>query len=139
MVRYVDGSVLAQLGAPDMRTPIAYGLAYPERISSGSDDLSFDQLLTLKFDQPDLVRFPCLRLAKDAMNTGGTMPAALNAANEVAVRAFLDRHIGFMDIPAINEEVLLRSKAEPVTCVEQLVSVDHRSRLIAHELIKVRS
>ncbi|TCS40713.1 1-deoxy-D-xylulose-5-phosphate reductoisomerase [Reinekea marinisedimentorum] len=138
MVRYVDGSVLAQLGAPDMRTPIAFGLAYPERIASGSDDLSFNQLLTLQFDQPDIARFPCLRLAMDAMNSGGTLPAVLNAANEVTVSAFLNNLIGFMDIPAINEQVMLATSAEPVASVDQLIAVDEQARLLAQQLIRTR-
>lgn len=139
MVRYVDGSVLAQLGAPDMRTPIAYGLAYPERIGSGSKDLSFDDMLNLTFDQPDVVRFPCLRLAKEAFITGGTQPAILNAANEVTVQAFLEKRIGFMDIPAINEEAMMRIDATPVESVDQLVSIDQVTRKLAAKLIEARS
>ncbi|MBU2862411.1 1-deoxy-D-xylulose-5-phosphate reductoisomerase [Reinekea forsetii] len=135
MVRYVDGSVISQMGAPDMRTPIAYGLAYPERISSGSPALAFDQMLNLTFDQPDRTRFPCLRLAEEAMDVGGIQPAVLNAANEVSVAAFLDGHIGFMDIAQINEQVFNEIKTEAVESLDQLMSVDQRARAAALRLV----
>ncbi|MEQ8662959.1 MAG: 1-deoxy-D-xylulose-5-phosphate reductoisomerase [Gammaproteobacteria bacterium] len=108
MVQYVDGSVLAQLGNPDMRTPIAYSLAWPERCASGVDALDLFRVRQLDFEEPDYDRFPCLRLAKDAMAVGGTAPAILNAANEVAVAAFLDATIGFTDIPRLVEHALAR-------------------------------
>ena len=98
MVRYRDGSVLAQLGNPDMRTPIAYCLGLPERIDSGVGELDFGALSALTFQKPDFDRFPCLKLAYQAMNAGGAAPCVLNAANEVAVAAFLDKHIKFTDI-----------------------------------------
>ena len=135
MVRYVDGSVLAQLGAPDMRTPIAYGLAYPERISSGSDRLSFDQLLNLNFEQPDRARFPCLRLAEEAIRTGGTLPAILNAANEVTVAAFLEGRLGFTQIATVNESVMSKSIVQPVESIEQLSMVDRLARDEAQTLV----
>lgn len=135
MVRYRDGSVLAQMGAPDMRTPIAYGLAWPERIDSGSAHLAFDQSLQLTFDEPDRTRFPCLRLAEEAMAQGGTMPAVLNAANEVSVQSFLNACIGFTDIARINERIMERMGAEPVESVEQLMSIDRQARALAVQVI----
>lgn len=128
MVRYVDGSVIAQMGTPDMRTPIAYGLAYPDRIASGAEPLAFDPSLNLTFDTPDRQRFPCLRLAEEAIAEGGTLPAVLNAANEVTVAAFLERRLSFPDIARINETVMNRMGAEPVESVKQLLSVDSRAR-----------
>ncbi|MDO7642747.1 MAG: 1-deoxy-D-xylulose-5-phosphate reductoisomerase, partial [Reinekea forsetii] len=136
MVRYIDGSVLAQMGSPDMRTPISYGLAYPDRIVSGSAPLEFSQLLQLQFDQPDRVRFPCLRLAEEAMAEGGTVPAVLNAANEMSVAAFLEGDIGFMDIPRINEQVMTRLGRSPVESIDQLLEVDRAARAQAAEQIK---
>lgn len=138
MVRYVDGSVISQLGAPDMRTPIAYGLAYPQRIESGSTHLNFDDMLQLNFNEPDRLRFPCLRLAEEAIAEGGTMPAILNAANEVTVQSFLDGNIRFMDIPRINEEVMQTLSVEPVTSLEQLQFVDQLARQTAIERMKER-
>jgi 1-deoxy-D-xylulose-5-phosphate reductoisomerase len=135
MVRYVDGSVIAQLGSPDMRTPIAYGLAYPERIRSGADTLQFNQMLALNFDSPDRERFPCLRLAEESMNAGGTAPAILNAANEVTVAAFLNEQIGFTDIGRINEQMLADIEVETVESVEQLTALDERVRSKTRALI----
>ncbi len=103
MVEYVDGSILAQLGNPDMRTPIAHALGWPDRIGSGVESLDLIAAARLDFEAPDLVRFPSLGLARAAAVAGGTAPAALNAANEVAVAAFLERRIGFLDIPALIE------------------------------------
>ncbi|MGF1464275.1 MAG: 1-deoxy-D-xylulose-5-phosphate reductoisomerase [Maricaulaceae bacterium] len=109
MVEYVDGSVLAQLGTPDMRIPIAYALAWPDRMSTPSARLSLAEIGQLSFEAPDLERFPALALARTALEAGGAAPAALNAANEIAVAAFLDRRIGFLDIAAIVGEVLERA------------------------------
>ncbi|WP_317202706.1 1-deoxy-D-xylulose-5-phosphate reductoisomerase [Janthinobacterium sp.] len=106
MVSYVDGSVLAQLGNPDMRTPIAHALAYPERIASGVAPLDLARIATLQFERPDFARFPCLALAFDALRAGGTAPALLNAANEVAVQAFLDLRIGFRQIDRVVRHVI---------------------------------
>ena len=115
MVEYIDGSVLAQLGNPDMRTPIAYGLGYPERLSSGVSSLDLLTTSRLDFSAPDLERFPCLRIAYDALNLGGTAPAILNAANEVAVAAFLAEQIGFMDIPCMWKTMMsLWSRQKPI-------------------------
>jgi len=128
MVEYVDGSVLAQLGNPDMRTPIAYGLAYPERIDSGVSPLNFLTIGQLEFEAPDTQRFPCLQLAYDALNAGGTASTILNAANEVAVNAFLNEKIGFNDISALITSALNSMSIESVTSIEQLVEVDLSAR-----------
>lgn len=106
MVEYVDGSVIAQMGIPDMKIPIAYALAYPERLPLTSPRLDLFQLQNLSFYRPDLDRFPCLRLAFDACRAGSSMPAVMNAANEIAVNAFLEKSIGFTDIPCIIERVM---------------------------------
>lgn len=133
MVEYIDGSVLAQLGNPDMRTPIAYGLGYPDRLESGVSSLDLLSIGRLDFCAPDPVRFPCLRLAYEALTAGGTAPAILNAANEVAVEAFLAEQIGFMDIPAIIESVLSGSVIDDVVSIEQLVNVDAKARQVAKQ------
>src|SRR6202022_62511 len=102
----IDGSVLAQLGNPDMRTPIAHALAFPERIDSGVGQLDLTTIGTLQFEKPDLARFPCLALAFEGLEAGGPAPALLNAANEGAVQAFLDRAIGFRDIDRVIARVM---------------------------------
>jgi len=135
MVEYVDGSVLAQLGNPDMRTPIAYALGFPERIESGVGALDLFAVARLDFERPDVGRFPCLRLAFEVLRQGGTAPAILNAANEVAVAAFLEGRISFMGIPALIESVLERSVIEEVTALERLVTADTLARQVAHDRI----
>jgi 1-deoxy-D-xylulose-5-phosphate reductoisomerase len=135
MVEYIDGSVLAQLGNPDMRTPIAYGLGYPERLKSGVSSLDLLTTARLDFCKPDLVRFPCLRIAYEALNMGGTAPAILNAANEIVVEEFLSERIGFMDIPYAIESVLTAANIEQVESIEQLVAVDANARLAARKQI----
>lgn len=136
MVEYSDGSVLAQLGNPDMRTPIAYGLGYPERLESGVGSLDLLKIGRLDFSAPDQKRFPCLRLAYEALEVGGTAPAILNAANEIAVEAFLADQIGFMDIPVVIESVLSASNIEPVVSIAQLVEVDAGARRSAKLWLK---
>jgi 1-deoxy-D-xylulose-5-phosphate reductoisomerase len=131
MVEYIDGSVLAQLGNPDMRTPIAYGLGYPARLSSGVSALDLIKIGRLDFKPVDTQRFPCLRLAYDALNLGGTAPAIINAANEVAVNAFLAGTIRFLSIPIVIEKVLKSSTIEPVESIAQLIQVDKDARLSA--------
>ena len=106
MVDYVDGSVLAQMGNPDMRTPIAHAMAYPERFDSGVSPLDIFEVAHMDFEKPDLARFPCLRLAKEAIEMGGVMPTVLNAANEIAVEAFLNEHIKFTDIAILIEKTM---------------------------------
>lgn len=132
MVEYVDGSVLAQLGNPDMRTPIAYALGFPERLESGVGTLDLFQIGRLDFQKPDVNRFPCLRLAYEALRLGGTAATVLNAANEVAVDAFLKHRIGFMDIPALIEATLAQSGATAVTSLNQLLQVDAEARETAN-------
>lgn len=138
MVEYIDGSVLAQMGNPDMRTPIAYGLSYPERISNGVNSLDLLSIAKLEFLPPDTTRFPCLRLAYEALTLGGTAPAILNAANEVAVEAFLAEAIGFMDIPRVIDSVLSASNIDKVGSIEQLVAVDAEARQDARLWIKAQ-
>lgn len=135
MVSYVDGSILAQLGNPDMRTPIAYGLGYPERIASGVKPLSLIEVAKLEFESPDTQRFPCLQLAYDALAAGGTAPAMLNAANEVAVAAFLREQIQYLDIPRLIEDTLQKLPVEQVESIEQLLAVDAQARTHVQTLI----
>jgi 1-deoxy-D-xylulose-5-phosphate reductoisomerase len=136
LVQYVDGSVLAQLGNPDMRTPIAYGLAYPERIDAGVEPLDLFKVATLDFVAPDLNRFPGLALAYQALRAGGTAPAVLNAANEVAVAAFLNKEIPFLAIPRLIEDVLSDVPVSTVNSLEDVVSADATARLVANDLVK---
>jgi 1-deoxy-D-xylulose-5-phosphate reductoisomerase len=133
LVEYVDGSVLAQLGNPDMRTPIAHALAWPKRIESGVASLDLFQVARLDFEAPDLKRFPCLRLAFEAIKTGGTAPAILNAANEVAVAAFLEERISFPDIARVVEETLNRLPVTQPDCLESLLRLDKESRSVAEQ------
>ena len=135
MVSYVDGSVLAQLGNPDMRTPIAHALAHPERLASGVAPLDLVQIGQLSFLAPDMQRFPCLRLAYDALRAGGSAAAVLNAANEVAVAAFLNREIGFRMIDRVIEEVLQRIPAAAVADIETLVEQDREARAVATDCL----
>ncbi len=128
MVDYVDGSVLAQLGNPDMRTPIAHALAWPERIDSGVSPLDLLKTGSLAFEAPDEQRFPCLRLARQAAETCGTAPAALNAANEVAVAAFLNRQIRFTDIPRLIEAVLEQQAPVAARSLEDILAADLQAR-----------
>ncbi len=138
MVEYEDGSVLAQLGNPDMRTPIAHALAWPERIDSGVSSLDLFQVARLDFEAPDAQRFPCLRLAYEAIGRGDSAPAMLNAANEMAVAAFLEGRLGFIDIPRIIGETLSGMAIEPVSSLEQVLEVDRQARLRAEQNIAQR-
>jgi 1-deoxy-D-xylulose-5-phosphate reductoisomerase len=135
MVRYVDGSVLAQLGQPDMRTPIAYGLGWPERIDAGVEPLSLEKISQLTFQKPDIKRFPCLGLAVEAARNGGSAPTILNAANEIAVQAFLDGRIRYMEIPNLVGEVLNQISLSSPKDLEEVLDVDRHSRGITHELL----
>lgn len=137
MVRYRDGSVLAQLGNPDMRTPIAYCLGLPERIDSGVGDLDFDALSALTFQKPDFDRFPCLKLAYEAMNAGGAAPCVLNAANEAAVAAFLDGQIKFTDIAKTVAHCLAQDFSDDLGNIENLLAQDAVTRRQAQEFIAV--
>jgi 1-deoxy-D-xylulose-5-phosphate reductoisomerase len=132
MVEYIDGSILAQLGNPDMRTPIAYALAHPKRIDSGVASLNLLEIAKLEFEAPDTQRFPCLQLAYEALQLGGTAPAILNAVNEVAVAAFLNKKIHFLDISVLVAKVLNKIKITPVRSVEQLITADTEARQFAY-------
>ncbi len=133
MVEYLDGSVLAQLGSPDMRTPIAWALGCPERITSGSARLDFLALGPLTFEAPDLARFPCLRLAYQALAAGPVASIALNAANEVAVEAFLGRRLAFQDIPVVIEHTLGALAAAAPGSVEEVLMIDGTARGLARQ------
>lgn len=135
MVRYRDGSVLAQLGNPDMRTPIAYCLGLPERIDSGVGELDFGALSALTFQKPDFDRFPCLKLAYQAMNAGGAAPCVLNAANEVAVAAFLDKRIKFTDIAKVVAHCLAQDFSDGHHDIEGLLAQDAQTRRQAEAFI----
>ncbi|MEM9014328.1 MAG: 1-deoxy-D-xylulose-5-phosphate reductoisomerase [Pseudomonadota bacterium] len=142
MVEYVDGSVLAQLGTPDMRTPIASALAWPDRTPSPSPRLDLAEVATLTFESPDLERFPALRLAREAIADGGAAPAILNAANEVAVAAFLNSEIKFLDIAAITEQVLNsmgRSGFAPLNTLDDVMAVDSEARAAAQDAVDARA
>lgn len=139
MVEFFDGSVLAQLGIPDMRVPISYALAYPERLSNTLPSLDLFAVQTLHFFPPDVERFPCLRLAFEAARTGGTMPAVLNAANEIAVQAFLDGAIGFLDIPAIIEMTMAQHTSLPITDAPVALHADQWARACASAAVKERA
>ncbi len=136
MVEYVDGSVLAQMGNPDMRTPIAHALAYPDRIDSGVRSLDLATIGRLDFEKPDLVRFPCLDLAYHALRAGGGAPAVLNAANEVAVGAFLDGRIRFTAIATVVERVLQQVVTELPRDLESVIALDGRARAAADEALR---
>lgn len=135
MVEYVDGSVLAQMGTPDMRTPIAYTLAYPERIETPCRRLDLAEVGQLTFESPDFTRFPALNLALSALRDGGTAPAVLNAANEVAVQAFLDRRIRFLDIAAIVAEVLSAMPGMDALDLETVLAADSEARRRAEQAV----
>ena len=136
MVRYRDGSVLAQMGQPDMRTPIAYGLAWPERIDAGVAPLNLSQMANLSFSEPDLTQFPCLALAFAAAKAGGTAPTVLNAANEVAVAAFLDAGLPYLEIPVVVEKTLNQIETLAASSLELILEVDTQARRIANNLIR---
>ena len=135
MVSYVDGSVLAQLGNPDMRTPIAHALAFPERIASGVAQLDLTSMAALQFDKPDYARFPCLALAFAALRAGGTAPALLNAANEVAVEAFLQRRIGFRDIDRVIARVMVENAHGAADSIDAVMAQDGRARAAATAIV----
>jgi 1-deoxy-D-xylulose-5-phosphate reductoisomerase len=135
MVEYADGSVIAQLGHPDMRTPIAQALAYPERIDAGVPSLDLFRIGSLGFERPDFERFPALGLAYAALKSGGAAPATLNAANEVAVAAFLEGRLPFLQITAVIEETLNALEAHPVRTLEDVLAVDAAARMRARQAV----
>jgi len=135
LVEYIDGSVIGQLGIPDMRVPISYALAYPERLPLNLPPLDLFQVGRLDFEPPDLERFPCLGLAFQALEEGGDMPAVLNAANEVAVAAFLQGAISFPEIARLISQVMAAHAVQPLTSLEQVLAVDRRARQAASTII----
>ena len=136
MVEFVDGSVLGQMGTPDMRTPLAYALGFPERVASGSPALDFLQLGALTFEAPDHKRFPCLRLAYSALRAGQGASASLNAANEIAVGAFLERRLEFAAIPRVIEQTLERTEISNPHSVEDVLAIDVAARRVAAERVR---
>ena len=136
LVDYVDGSVLAQLGTPDMRTPISFALGWPKRMAAPSPKLALEEIGTLTFEAPDYERFPALRLARECLRKGGAAPTILNAANEIAVQSFLDGDIGFMDIPRIVEGTLEKANPGNLETLSDVIEVDSLAREIAMGIIK---
>ncbi len=139
LVEYCDGSVLAQMGAPDMRTPIAYALSWPERMPAPTERLDLAHIGQLTFEAPDETRFPALRIAREALEAGGSAPTVLNAANEIAVAAFLEKRLGFMAIPELIARTLDRAVAEIGTAapetLQQVLDTDQQGRRLAHGLL----
>ena len=136
MAEFKDGAVMAQMGSPDMRLAIMYALTYPKRLEAGVRRLDFASALSLSFEPPDMTRFPCLKLAYRALEMGGTAPAVLNGANEAAVRAFLDKRIGFGDIPTIIEHTISRVEITPAESIEAVHEADRESRAVSGEFIR---
>ncbi len=136
LVEFVDGSLLAQMGIPDMRTPIAYALTYPERIKNSLPLLDLAKTRNLVFHKPDVKKFPCIRLAYEAGRCGGTMPAVLNAANEIAVEAFLAKKIKFVDLPEIIDKVLSTHKTVKKPALEEILQADKWARMQTKEIIE---
>jgi 1-deoxy-D-xylulose-5-phosphate reductoisomerase len=139
MVEYVDGSIMAQLGSPDMRTPIAYALAWPERIASGVERLNLFEVAQLDFSAPDMQRFPCLRLAYEALAQGGTATTVLSAANEVAVQAFLEERLPFTAIAEVVEATLSEIPAKAAVSLDIILEEDGRARQWAREWVARKS
>ncbi|MBI1196041.1 MAG: 1-deoxy-D-xylulose-5-phosphate reductoisomerase [Gammaproteobacteria bacterium] len=136
MVEYVDGSVLAQMASPDMRVPIAHALAWPERVVSGAQRLDLFSVATLNFEPPDRERFPCIQYAYDAVEAGGTAPAVLNAANEVAVEAFLDGRLPFTGIPRIIHDVMGEVRSVPAADLGTVLAADRDARTVAADMVR---
>ncbi|KAF3981862.1 MAG: 1-deoxy-D-xylulose-5-phosphate reductoisomerase [Methylococcales symbiont of Hymedesmia sp. n. MRB-2018] len=136
MVDYVDGSVLAQMGNPDMRIPIAHAMAWPERFDSGVEPLNIFEVRQMDFEKPNLERFPCLRLAYEAIKAKGIMPTVLNAANEVAVDKFLNEGVKFTDIPIIIEKCMAGFSADTADSLEKILQVDQQARTASHKIIE---
>ncbi len=136
MVDYVDGTVLAQMGNPDMRIPIAHAMAWPERFDSGVEPLDIFAVQRMDFEEPNLERFPCLRLAYEAIKAGGIMPAVLNAANEIAVDAFLNNVVKFTDIPVIIERCMQQFTADPANSLELVLQADQQARDVSLAIVE---
>lgn len=139
MVQYIDGSVLAQLGSPDMRTPIAYAISWPERMQAPVERLSLADIGDLSFVKPDFVKFPCLKQAMDALKNGGSAPIVLNAANEVAVEAFLAERIGFMDIPAVVDSALSKLDMKAPHSLSMVFELDKEARALSTTIVNTMS
>ena len=137
MIELIDGSIIAQMGVTDMRHPIQYALTWPARRENCTEPLSLSKIGSLCFEEPDLARFPCLQLAFDALAAGGTMPAVLNAANEIAVQAFLDQKIAFADIARINADVMAGHTAEPASSLDRVLAADRSARIAAAARIEM--
>jgi 1-deoxy-D-xylulose-5-phosphate reductoisomerase len=137
MVRFRDGALIAHLGLPDMRVPISWALTHPERAATPAARLDLTTAFALEFEPPDLAAFPCLRLAREAGEAGGTAPCVLNAANEIAVAAFLAEGIGFADIPGVVENTLNQIESQPLSSLEQVLECNSRARAIARELVVI--
>ncbi|BBN82283.1 1-deoxy-D-xylulose 5-phosphate reductoisomerase [Pseudoalteromonas sp. A25] len=135
MVQYTDGSIVAQMGQPDMRTPIAYGLAYPERIDAGVKPLDFSSLAEFTFTKPDFARYPNLALAINACQSGQAATTIVNAANEIAVAAFLNKQIGFCDIYRVNAQVLDKSTLHSLKSVREIMALDAQTRVLARDVV----
>ena len=136
LVQYVDGSVIAELGNPDMRTPIAHALAYPERVDAGVAPLDLFEVSMLQFERPCLDRFPCLRLAFNALKEGESAPTILNAANEVAVQFFLDGLIGYLSIPHVIEQVMERCPLRALESLDDVLAADMDARIVARQVVR---
>ncbi|MGZ8192090.1 MAG: 1-deoxy-D-xylulose-5-phosphate reductoisomerase [Methylobacter sp.] len=136
MVDYVDGTVLAQMGNPDMRIPIAHSLAWPERFDSGAEPLNIFAVRRMDFEEPNLERFPCLHLAYEAIAAGGIMPTVLNAANEIAVEAFLNENVRFTDIPIIIERCMKKFVVKEAGSLEIILNTDQQARLVSRQIIE---
>ena len=134
MVEYKDGSIIAQLGIPDMKTPISYALSYPHHMETRLPYLKLEEIGTLSFEKPDMKRFPCLRLALQAAEMGGSMPAVMNGANEVAVDSFLKGEIGFLKIPVLIEKTMEAHETFSIESIEGVMEIDHWARKTAYEL-----
>ena len=135
MVDYIDGTVLAQMGNPDMRVPIAYSMAWPERFESGVEPLNIFDVRRMDFEEPNLERFPCLRLAYKAINLGGIIPTVLNAANEIAVEAFLNEQVRFTDIPLIIERCMDQFEVIPADTLAVILEADQQARVVSKQVI----
>jgi 1-deoxy-D-xylulose-5-phosphate reductoisomerase len=135
MVEYADGSILAQLGVPDMIIPIAYALSYPRHVGNGLPPLRLEEVGTLNFEKPDLQRFKCLKLALEAAEVGESMPAVLNGANEVAVASFVQGRIGFLDIPELIEKAMARHRPHAISSIEAVMEADQWARGTVNALL----
>jgi 1-deoxy-D-xylulose-5-phosphate reductoisomerase len=138
LVEFIDGSVLAQLGSPDMRVPIAYALAWPERMATPAERLKLADIGSLEFEQPDLQRFPALRMARQALEQGGSAPIVLNAANEIAVASFLAGAIGFTEVAELVEQALERQTPPAPGSIEEVIAIDLETRRAVGAMIEAR-